>query len=130
MSPIEFAKNLAHELIHAHILAKIAKTGGFDTMQTSLPILWNFYNGTKELGKYKPNLAQHNYMAQVYFNRLVNIIKAFNGVQYSNEYYQGLAWQGLEESLLWKTMPQNTQYYFGSRAKDIKTTSQQQDPCN
>jgi hypothetical protein len=130
MSPIEFAKNLAHELIHAHILAKVAKTGGFTEMPTSLPELWRFYELTKKLGEFNPNAAQHNYTAQVYFTRLVNIIKAFDNSQYSNEYYQGLAWQGLEKSLLWKNKSKAAQTYLDNRAGDIKTTSKQQDPCN
>ncbi len=123
----ELAKTLIHEVIYAYLLAKIHQIGGLDNLnEQTYPTLFNYYVEKK----FNPNAAQHNYTAQVYFTRLVNIIKAFDNSQYSNEYYQGLAWQGLEKSLLWKNKSKAAQTYLDNRAGDIKTTSKQQDPCN
>jgi hypothetical protein len=130
MSEVELAKNIIHELIHAHILAQIAKVGGMIGL-SNLPILNDFYNRTKKLGKYDHGTAQHEYMATAYHETLAQATRAFHQNQYDIAYYRALAWQGLHKTTKYPgNFDEGVKYYLTSIANQIKANSLLNKQCN
>ena len=140
-SPIEIAKSIAHELIHAHIYIWITEMGGMPALIASGSTLYtNYYQSKKIFGAsaspyaYKHGEAQHWYMADVYQERLAQIIRRYDNFQSANsmDAYRALAWEGLKFTRAYKSLENalpDTNKYYENLSTALKAQNSQVDTC-
>ncbi len=86
---IEVALTLLHEGIHAEIFRKIISIQGPSNLNIdNFPSLFNMY------AQYKG--YQHEFIANFYLDIMSRALQQFDNYKFSMEYYQALAWRGLE----------------------------------
>ena len=143
-SPLAIAKTIAHEMMHARLMALIFNVGGMNTSRTQLanvaglpPLadVFTDYSGTpaNEL----QNLAQHEFIALYWHADLVAMVKQFDGNRATQTQYEALAWDGLEMTERYSGFMENSlgysdPYMNKSREKsssDIKQARQNENPC-
>ncbi|WP_454058915.1 hypothetical protein [Elizabethkingia ursingii] len=113
-SPDLFIASLfIHEMFHAKIMNELVKAGWNGNQfkdlakidSANLPtILGEYYKY-----KFNNNIADHNYIANWYVDKIANALASFDNNQKSMDYYKQMAWGPLSEAEAWKKLPENVQ---------------------
>ena len=90
---IGLARTFAHETIHAELYRKVRSVGGTVSIN-NFPGIYDYYR------RYVKNW-QHEQMAGHYRETIVDIIKEFDNNQNSDQFYNDLAWEGLQNTTSW-----------------------------
>ena len=88
---IEMLETILHEAIHAEILRR-QNTYTIAELEQMYPEMMIYFND--------PNISdfQHEYMANEWFDTLLNAVKEFYPNGYTEEQYQAIAWSGLHNT--------------------------------
>jgi hypothetical protein len=98
---IEVALTLLHEGIHAEMYRKLLSLNGPSNLDMdNFPSLFNMFAQYKNAGQGAD--YQHQFMANYYINIMSAALKQYDSSQYSLDYYQALAWEGLHGTDVWK----------------------------
>lgn len=92
---LDVARTFIHEGIHAELRRKIASVDGIDNVdEMNFPGIFDYFD---RHGEDWP----HNQMAEHYRSVLVKGLKEFDDGKHSDEFYNDLAWRGLEGTRSW-----------------------------
>jgi hypothetical protein len=98
---IVVALTLLHEGIHAEMFRKLLSLNGPSNLDMdNFPSLFNMFAQYKNAGQGAD--YQHQFMANYYINIMSAALKQYDSSQYSLDYYQALAWEGLHGTDVWK----------------------------
>jgi hypothetical protein len=123
VSPIEIAKTILHEAIHAMIHSHIALSGAWagapaDSIKKNFPALIAYFD------KAEGTVNHHNYMAEWYLNYLTQALYELfpppTGSGLTWNHYQALAWEGLHETTMWEKKSKTEQDAIKAMAKLLK----------
>ncbi|WP_298484749.1 hypothetical protein [uncultured Maribacter sp.] len=90
------ARTLSHEIIHAELYRKVRSVGGLIS-QNDFPGIYDYYR------RHVKNW-QHQQMAQHYRQTIADILKAYDDNQNTNQFYNDLAWEGLQDTIAWENL--------------------------
>ncbi len=82
------ARTFAHEIIHAELFRKVRSVGGSVSIN-DFPGIYDYY-------RRHVKVWQHEQMAGHYRETIVNILRQFDNQGNTNEFYDLLAWSGLQ----------------------------------
>ena len=91
------ARTIAHETIHAEMYRKVKSVGGQVSMD-DFPGIFYYYTNYEDWG--------HEQMANHYIDTFIDILKDFDNNQHTEQYYSDLAWEGLQGTVAWTSLPQ------------------------
>ncbi|MFB9078800.1 hypothetical protein ACFFWB_15530 [Flavobacterium procerum] len=104
--PLNIAKNLAHEILHAAMFEKLLKLSGTKEVPWSEEFIESIRNDEPKIAEYYTRYwydipvggsisdPQHEYMAQLSINTIKDILKQYDNTQ-SEDVYTAIAWWGL-----------------------------------
>lgn len=98
-TPLEVAKTLLHEAIHAYMYAAIIKSDNSLTrLKDDYFGIWDYYVRFRygEEGSF-----QHNLMAAHYVNIMATSLSKFDGNRFELKHYEALSWKGLKRTRVW-----------------------------
>lgn len=93
---VEIIKTMIHESVHAGILNIVRGTHAAGWGLNDIPDLKYYYNNFSNF--------HHEYMAGVYFNKLVSALKQYFGNEYTDLEYEAIMWNGLHNTTTYKAM--------------------------
>ena len=114
------ARTLTHETIHAELYRKVRSVGG-NVSINDFPGIYDYYR------RYVKNW-QHEQMAAHYRQTIVDILKEFDNNQHSNQFYNDLAWEGLQGTTSWNELPGTEQTRIKNVISNFKSTGNK--TCN
>ncbi len=94
---IGLARTLIHEAIHAEMKRKLISVG-YKLDKISFPGIYDYYTRYEDW--------DHEQMAAHYIKTIADVIEDFDGRIQSRDFYESLAWEGLQETTSWSSLPE------------------------
>ena len=120
MPTIILALELIHEMVHAEMFRKLLSCAQLPNVnwhnfteeqwKNFINNLANSYEGIYDyyiryfLDSSSPSNYQHQQMAQHYVNTIADALADFDNNQHSENFYQNLAWTGLQNTVAWNNL--------------------------
>lgn len=114
------ARTFAHETIHAELYRKVRSVGG-EVSINDFPGIYDYYR------RYIKNW-QHEQMAAHYRNSIVNILADFDNNANTNQFYNDLAWEGLQNTTSWNELDSEERTRIINAVIDFKNSGNKN--CN
>lgn len=114
------ARTFAHETIHAELYRKVRSVGGRVSIN-DFPGIYDYYR------RHVKNW-QHEQMAAHYRNTIVNILRDFDNNVNSSQFYNDLAWEGLQNTSSWLAQNQEERNRIINAILDYKNSGEKN--CN
>ncbi len=112
---IKIMKTLLHEIVHAE-LYRVVNDPSID--ENNFPEIYEAYRQAQGW--------QHEYMSLWFREKLENALRDIYGDGYSNEEYEALAWEGLDEIQVTELDGSITYYYQTQAWEDLPESEKQQ----
>ena len=113
-------RTLAHETIHAELFRKVKSVNSLISIN-DFPGIYDYYR------RYLKNW-QHEQMATHYRKTISNILRTFDNNQHSSQFYNDLAWEGLQGTTAWNKLSNSERNRIIIVIKEYKSTGNKN--CN
>lgn len=117
---IEIAKTIIHEAIHAEIKSIAYSTHrDEELLKKDFPTIYEIW----KKGSYTIGTGDHNLMANDYIPKIVEAVKEYDFSQFGSnideQFFEGLAWKGLQKTDIWNNMEEYLQDLYMINAAQL-----------